>query len=88
MKKIAFIYQAPHPSHAGFAESINAEFINYNPSYFPSFLIPIQSLFRSNLIVSYDVLFLESGACLPVASWVKARKKNIKIILLVMDPLF
>jgi len=88
MKKIAFIYQAPHPSHAGFAKSINAKFIHYNPHNFFSFLVPIQSLFRSYLIKKYDVLFLESGACLPLASYTKMVKKNIKIVLLVMDPLF
>lgn len=85
--KIAFIYHTPHHSHAGFAKSINADFIYYNPYNLPTFLTPIYLILGYDKIKNYNILFLESGSCLPLASSLKIRNKNLKIIMLVMDPI-
>ncbi|MEM3335903.1 MAG: glycosyltransferase family 4 protein [Candidatus Aenigmatarchaeota archaeon] len=85
--KIAFIYHTPHHSHAGFARSINADFIYYNPYNLPTFLTPLYMIYGYEKIKKYDILFLESGSCLSLASSLKLRKKKLKIILLLMDPI-
>ncbi len=61
--KILFVYFLPHPSHRGFAESVNADFWHYN-HYLKN--TPLPKIFKSSingiLLPKYEVYLTEGGA--------------------------
>ena len=96
--KPLFLSHNPHEVHLNFAKSINAKikiipFDNYVKlikkyhflSYFYQFISLIYSL---SLKINQEVLFVDGGSALYVASFLKKRKKSLKIIYLDADLLF
>ncbi len=83
--RVLFIYYAPHPIHAAFAETVTGEWYGCGVKYSEIIKNLIRSLF-SRKRDDYDVLFLESGTCIPAAVLKKGR--NTKVVLLNADPLF
>jgi glycosyltransferase involved in cell wall biosynthesis len=81
--KTLFIYYAPHPIHSAFAETVTSERYPCGVSFSEVLVNFIKGIFKRE---NYDVLFLESGTCLPVALALK--KSKTKIVLLNADPLF
>lgn len=81
--KTLFIYFAPHPIHSAFANTITRERCPCGVS----FIQVLRNLIKSFLNRGdYDILFLESGTCLPMA--MVKKKSKTKIVLLNADPLF
>jgi len=81
--KTLFIYYAPHPIHKAFASTITDECCACGVKFSAVAKNLIKSLFNRG---NFDVLFLESGTCLPLA--ITKKKSNTKIVLLNADPLF
>lgn len=79
--RILFVYFKPHPSHKGFAESIEADFWHYN-HYFRGSRLPkiMKSGINGLLLPKYEVYLSEGGAPLiPVAVKKIFRRKSIHI---------
>jgi glycosyltransferase involved in cell wall biosynthesis len=85
--RILFIYFAPHPIHEAFASTITDEFCECGRTFFAIITNVIKSILKSIYKGDkYDILFLESGTCLPLA--ISKKNSNTKIVLLNADPLF
>ena len=83
IEKTLFIYLAPHPIHQAFASTVTNKSCPCGVSFSEKIKNLMKSIFSKN---KYDVLFLESGTCLPVAIFKK--KKEGKIILLNAETFF
>jgi len=86
---ILFVYLLPHPSHVGFANSIDAEYWHYH-HYFNYGRFPkiFKSFINGLLLPGYDVYFCEGGAPLAPAFIKKLVSRKGIIIELIADETF